>query len=594
MSRRVLVAVPPVTEPGPDVTADVGAYRKWLSAQDAMRRDTVADRGPGSTNSTVDLLLVVSKPHHAHLRECLSSLTAQGFPQWRLCVATIGSPDRELRSLLSGLGRRLRLVVCPPSWAEARAVQRAFTLTTAEVVSCIGQHDTLGPCALGPLMRPFGEGADLSYGDEDEIDVAGLAHKPRLKPAWSPDWLLSTPYLGRPWVARRALIEDVGGIGAEMGEAWEYDLMLRLTERARGVVHVPQVLYHRRPGPDTPPAPDALDATTPGPSGVPAPVATALIRALERRNEAGTVEPAACPGGWHVRHTHTATPRVSVIIPFRDGANLLRACVESIAATSGPIDIELLLVDNDSEEPETLGLLDRLTQRRDVRLIAHPGPFNWAAINNAAAHQATGDLLLFVNNDVEARRPGWLAPLVEHALRPEVGAVGGRLLYPSGEVQHVGIVIGMGGAAGHVLRGLPADRAGYLGLAALTRDCSAVTGACLMSRQNVFLDLGGFDERFSLDLNDVDYCLRLQAAGFRVIFTPLAELVHHESPSRGSSGSVADIVPFLERWSEELECGDPFLNPHLTRTDGSCALRNRGEKARWDQWKAILESSLLT
>ena len=247
-------------------------------------------------------------------------------------------------------------------------------------------------------------------------------------------------------------------------------------------------------------------------------------------------------------------------------------------------------MDNGSTEPETLTLVEDLASRADVTVVEDPRPFNWAALNNEAARRARGQVLVFLNNDIEARRPRWLEPLVAQALRPEVGAVGARLVYPDGRVQHAGVVVGLGGAAGHVLAGLPADQPGYGGLAVLTRNCSAVTGACLAVRPSVFFELGAFDEALGLDLNDVDYCLRAIAAGFRVIYEPAAELVHHESPTRGTSGSASDIRRFVDRWRLLIERGDPLFGRNLTRVDSSCGLRRPDEAKWWVAWRSTLDT----
>jgi GT2 family glycosyltransferase len=297
------------------------------------------------------------------------------------------------------------------------------------------------------------------------------------------------------------------------------------------------------------------------------------------------------PGTVHVRRRPAVRPRVSAIVPFRDEPGLLRACVDSVTATAGAVDLELVLVDNGSVEPETLSLVEALARRRDVTLVHDPRPFNWAALNNAAADAAGGEVLLFLNNDIEARRPGWLEALCAQALRPEIAAVGARLLYPTGQVQHAGVVLGLGGAAGHVLAGLPATRPGYLAMAVLTRECSAVLGACMAVRRAVFDELGRFDDQLRLDLNETDFCLRARARGYRVVYEPLAELVHHESPSRGTSGSMADIARFIDRWEDALRAGDPYLNRNLTRIDSSCALRAPDEERRWEQWRSNLQSS---
>ena len=282
---------------------------------------------------------------------------------------------------------------------------------------------------------------------------------------------------------------------------------------------------------------------------------------------------------------------MSIVIPFRDEPRLLRTCVDSIGATTRlHASVELVLIDNGSSDPETLTLVERLGARPDVRVLRDPRPFNWAALNNAGASEARGDLLLFLNNDIEAHRSGWLTALCAQALREDVGAAGARLLYPDRRVQHCGLVVGLTGAAGHVLGGLPEDAAGYLRMATTARECSAVTGACLATRRSVFEVLDGFDESLGVDLNDVDYCLRAAALGLRTVYEPAAELIHHESPSRGTAGGVGDVLEFVERWKGYIADGDRYYNPHLTRADPSCGLAHPGEEDDWNRWYATLTS----
>ena len=280
---------------------------------------------------------------------------------------------------------------------------------------------------------------------------------------------------------------------------------------------------------------------------------------------------------------------VSILIPFRDEPRLLRTCVDSLAATTSThTSLELVLIDNGSSDPETLTLVERLADSPDVRVLTDPRPFNWAALNNAGAQVARGDILVFLNNDIEARQSGWLSALCAQALRPDVGAAGARLLFPDHHLQHCGLVVGLTGAAGHVLGGLPQEASGYLHMATATRECSAVTGACLATRRTVFELLGGFDETLGVDLNDVDYCLRAGAKGLRTLYEPAAQLIHHESPSRGTAGGVGDVVRFVDRWKEYISDGDRYLNPHLTRADPSCGLARPGEEDDWNRWYATL------
>jgi GT2 family glycosyltransferase len=343
---------------------------------------------------------------------------------------------------------------------------------------------------------------------------------------------------------------------------------------ARSVRHIPEVLCHRRSY-----STEGVDE------------GRHVEAALARREERGRVLSGVAPGTLRIVRTPQGVRSVSLVIPFRDQPRFLRACIDSIEQTRGDIAPEFLLVDNGSDQPETVTLLERLASRPDVRILRDDRPFNWAKLNNAAAAQATCDVLLFLNNDIEALTPGWLDALCAQAERSEIGAVGARLLYPDRRVQHCGVVLGLGGAAGHLFVGLAEDRPGYLDMAVTTRECSAVTGACLATRRSTFEELGGFDESLGVDLNDIDYCLRVWESGRRVVYESAAELVHHESPSRGTTGDVGNILRFVERWKDSILAGDPFLNEHLTRVDSSCALRDPGEEAWWQRWYAGLSAT---
>jgi GT2 family glycosyltransferase len=610
--ERVLFAPRDLPPLRPDAAADLPRYRRWLAERRAERLATGAPPPPGAPE--IDVVVVVDRADPVLLGQCLTSVTGQTTGAWRLKLAVIGPAAEPVEGVLAatgaGAGRgRLVRTSCPVGTAMADAVAAALALPPpAGAFLVLGQHDLLAPDAValltgalcGPAEGIGADGADgagggsgpaaLAYADEDRLGDDGLHRAPALKPGWSPDLLLSCPYLGRPVAVRTDAADAAGGIRALPDGDWEHDLLLRVTESTDRVAHVPEVLCHRRLEPEAGTGAGAVG----GGGAVAGRGAGAVTEALHRRGTAhqvADVEPGPLAGTWSIRRRPASAVTVSVIVPFRDEPGFLRTCVDSVTATVGEVELDLVLVDNGSAEPETFTLLDRLSARPDVTVIHDPRPFNWAALNNNAAAAAGGEVLVFLNNDIDARRPGWLEALAAHALRPDVGAVGARLLYPTGRVQHVGVVIGMGGAAGHVLAGLPGTAPGYLGMAVLTRDTAAVTGACLATRREVFTEVGGFDEGLGLDLNDIDYCLQAGHLGYRVVFEPLAELVHHESPSRGTSGSVANISQFIDRWESLIRRGDRHLNPHLTRVDSSCALRDSDEEGWWRNWRSSLEIS---
>ena len=587
---RVLFAPRDLPPLGPDVATDLPRYRTWVRQREAERlagtvqptvaRPPDAAAAPASAVSDLAWLVVVDQPDPDALRRTVRSVAAQATDRWTLALAVVGHIDAEddavLNRLLDGLPADRSVVIeLPAETRAADAAAAAFAASEAPGVALLDPGDELAPDATAVLIDALA-GADVAYADEDHIGTGDGPTDPMLKPDWSPELLLSTPYLGRPFALRRPVVDAAGGIGMLAGGDWEHDLMLRAAETTDRVAHVAEILYHRGPRPPVPRPPIGSGAVT---------------GALARRGDDGSVQSGPLPGTWRVHRRTRARPSVSAIIPFRDGARFLRTCVDSVTATAGDVDLELVLVDNGSVEPETRTLVERLAGRTDVVVVRDDRPFNWAALNNDAVDSSRGDVLLFLNNDIEARHDGWLEVLAAQALRPEIGAAGARLLYPTGRVQHAGLVIGLGGAAGHVLVGLDGDAPGYLGMAMLARDCSAVTGACLAIRRAVFDDLGRFDVSLGLDLNDIDFCLRARQRGLRVVYEPLAELVHYESPSRGTSGSVDDIARFVDRWEGIITAGDPFLNRHLTRLNSTCALREPDEEGWWQAWRSTLGTS---
>jgi GT2 family glycosyltransferase len=413
------------------------------------------------------------------------------------------------------------------------------------------------------------------YADDDDVTPDGVHVSPRLKPDYSPDLLLSSAYIGAPLAVGSSIGDRLPRPATSERRLIEREWGLAACEMADSVIHIAEVLCHRSQD-------VAADSLVDG-SG-----ADVVRAALRRRRDHGEVHTGRIAGTYRVAWPTTSTVSTSILIPFRDQPGLLRTCVDSVTATTREHDVEFVLIDNGSTDPEVLTLLEHLDDRSNVTIVSDPQPFNWAALNNAGAKVARGDVLLFLNNDIEAIAEEWLEALVGHALRADVGAVGARLLYPDHRLQHCGVVIGLIGAAGHPLLGLAPEERGYLNMALVTREVSAVTGACLASRREVFDQLGGFDESLGVDLNDVDYCLRGRAAGYRTLYEPAAELLHHESPSRGTAGGAGDILRFIARWKDYISAGDPYLNVHLTRTDMSCALATSQEKDRWNQWYSNL------
>jgi GT2 family glycosyltransferase len=431
--------------------------------------------------------------------------------------------------------------------------------------------DQLAPQALARCSEVIQAQSDagILYADEDKISPTGRRHSPQFKPAWNPDLLYSDPHYSHCWLIRADLcIRACEALNADGESAELYGIALEATALCEGdqILHLPEVLYHRL---DQPGEPRSSSHT-----------AKSLQQFLARHGQNAQVSHHRT--GGHLIHwpLPNPPPLVSVIIATRDRGDLLRCCITSLAEHGqGNPPTELIVIDNGSSEPETLHYLAHLEQQENVRVLRRPGKFNYAALNNEAVSLARGELIALINNDVEATHPGWLAAMAGQALRPEIGAVGAKLLFPDGTIQHAGVLLGIGGIAGHAHKYLAAEEEGYQLRLHLAHNLSAVTAATLVVRKALFEAVGGFDAiNFAVNYNDVDFCLRLIKAGYRNLFCPNAVLIHHESKSRGAPTEAdthaqwqRERQAMINRWGAALEA-DPHYSPHLSLLEENLSL----------------------
>jgi GT2 family glycosyltransferase len=444
-------------------------------------------------------------------------------------------------------------------------LEQALARTRAEHVLLLRAGDAVAPLGLerfGQAAALAGD-ADVITCDEDEVDAAGRRHRPRFRPAPSPDWWLACDASGSSLlVARDAAAATLAQLSGD--PAWRHELALRLAGPAgRRAAHVPVILSHAGPH-----------------VAEPAPLAPQAAQ----RIVAGWDPGARIEGDGELRRVRRAVagePSVEVIVCLRDQPGLLKRCVDSLLEQTDYERLAVTLVDNGSQDSRTLELLGRYERDRRARVLHDPSPFNFAALNNGAARRSEADLLVFLNNDTEILDPEWAATLSEEALRPEVGAVAPMLVYPDGKVQHAGAALGLHGYAGHPFAGLDPSRPTPFGRAnGGTRNWMAVTAACMMVARDKFEAVGRFDESFVVAGNDVDLCLRLTAAGHRSLCVPHSAVVHDESRSRGAHIDPADYVLSERRYGEFRTVGDPFYNPNLTLETTDCSVRVPGESSR--------------
>lgn len=524
----------------------------------------------------VSVLMPVYNTPETWLRRAIDSVHAQTYTHWQLCIADDASTAAHVRPLLEAAARqdsRIKVVFRDRNGHISRASNSALELATGEFIALLDHDDELAPDALAEVVRTLAQrpDADVVYSDEDKIDEQGRRFSPYFKPDFLPDLFLGQNYLTHLAVYRASLLRAVGGFRAGFEGSQDWDLALRAIEQTspERVVHIPKVLYHWRA------IPGSTALTLDQKNYHVAAARKALEEHLARTGRTATLEPV--PGDhWRLRHPlPSPAPRVSIVIPTRNGVRHLRRCLDSIFARTTYPNFEVVVVDNGSDDPATLAYFREIAGK--VRILPYPHPFNYSAINNYAVKQTAGELVALLNDDLEIITADWLEEMASQALRPEIGCVGAMLYYPDDTIQHAGVILGVGGlggvdgVAGHAFKKFPRDTDGYFNRARVVQNYSAVTAACLVIRRAVFEQVGGLDEKhLAIAFNDVDFCLKVRAAGYRNLWTPFAEFYHHESASRGAENTPAkqmrfkgEIDTMLERWGPLLRA-DPAYNPNLS------------------------------
>lgn len=506
------------------------------------------------------------------LRSSLDSILAQLYPHWELCLADDASTKPHVREVLEeyrARDPRIKVVYRSANGHISAASNSALELATGEFCVLFDHDDMLPKYALYWVAEEIVAHPDcaLIYSDEDKITVKGERFEPYFKPDWNPDLFLSHNLISHLGVYRTSLVRQVGGFRVGLEGSQDHDLALRCVEQVkpRQIRHIPRVLYHWRmiPGSTAIDVSEKPFAVTAG--------QRAIRDHLARLGIAADVDEALIRGMYRVRyHLPDPPPLVSLIMPTRNGLALVKQALDSIFAKTTYPAFEVIVIDNGSDDRDTLAYLAEQQQAGRIRVLRDERPFNFSALNNHAVRTAArGNVLGFINNDIEVISPDWLSELVSHALRPSIGAAGARLLYPNNTIQHAGVVL-IGGVAGHAFQGLQANDAGFCGRAFLIQDFSAVTAAAMVMRREVFDAVDGFDESLEVAFNDVDLCLRLNAAGYYNIWTPYAELYHHESATRGKDASgekkarfLREVAAMQQRYGKYLH-HDPCYSPNLT------------------------------
>lgn len=557
-------------------------YRKWIEQYDTLSvydRKEIAEHIQRFANRPlISVIMPVYETPEKVLREALDSLLRQLYPHWELCIADDASKTPHVRKVLETYSRqdsRIKCIYRETNGHISAASNSALALATGDYVALLDHDDVLAEHALYMIAEAAQRhtDAEVFYSDEDKLDANGRRHDPHFKPDWSPELFYGQNYLNHLTAYKRAAVERVGGFRLGFEGSQDYDLALRVIASTRGpIVHIPYVLYHWRifEGAGTMSSDNLHRAT--------AAARRALTEYFSALGTTVAIEPVLGSFNRIVRPAPESWPRITVIIPTRDYLDVLKVAIDGLEHRTDYPNLEIIIADNESSQPETLSYFSDVKEL-GVQVVRCHGAFNYSEINNTAVAASTGEYVLLLNNDISIIDSGWLKEMLQYFAESDVGVVGAKLLYPDGTLQHAGVVLGIGGVAGHRYVRSAGNEPGAFGRLTLAQDVGAVTGACLLIRRTVFDNVGGLDaDNLAVAFNDVDLCMRVRAAGYRVVWTPFAVLEHHESKSRGSDliGAKAERFRVETRfmrakWGSQL-LRDPFFNPNLSLDSTAPAL----------------------
>jgi glycosyltransferase involved in cell wall biosynthesis len=556
-------------------------YSQWRERNEP--KDDELDRQRATDfeySPKISILVPTFNTPDTFLVEMVESVVNQTYRNWELCIADGGS---ELPSVKEILGKyserdsRIKIKFLDQNKGISLNSNEALSLASGDYVTLLDHDDILPANALFEVVKAINQDptADLIYSDEDKISEDGKRRfEPHFKPDWSPDLLRSYNYITHLAVFKRELLGGIGGFREDFEGSQDYDLILRATERSTQIVHIPKILYHWRVSANSAAGNVAAKRYALNCAK------KALQEHLARIGYDGKVTNSAVFGYYKIAYILKKRPLVSILIPNKDEAEILKRCIDSVINKTTYTNYEILIIENNSCKKDTFDYYAQVSKNKSIQVIEWKHPFNFSSVNNFAAGHAAGEILVFLNNDTEIITSEWIEKMLEHVLRRDVGAVGAKLYYPDNTIQHAGVIVGIGGIAGHHHVHAPKESPGYMGRLQVIQNFSAVTGACIMVRKEVFNEVNGFDKSYALAFNDVDFCLKLREKNYLIVWTPYAELYHYESKTRGYEDTpekrvrfLSEIEIFERKWKNVLLKGDPYYNPNLSLQKEDFSLR---------------------
>lgn len=546
-------------------------YKKWISSHLPSKEELTSQRETKFEYSPkISILVPTYNTPVKYLAEMVDSVILQSYENWELCIADGNSTSEETKAMIKEYSEkdpRIKYIFLRENKGISGNTNEALKLATGDYIGLLDHDDLLTPNALFEVARVINEakGADVIYSDEDKTDSNTKNYfEPHFKPDYSPDTLRSYNYICHFLVFRKSLIDEVGAFNSKYDGAQDYDLVLRLTETADKIIHIPKILYHWR----------SHEASTAGNMDAKSYAIEAGKRAisshLNRIGEKGHVKDGLFVGCYKVDYEIKDNPKVSIIIPNKDETETLRKCIDSITEKTSYSNYEILIVENNSKTKEIFDYYRELEERDNIKVLKWAREFNYSAINNYAVEHAKGEYIILLNNDIEILTEAWIEEMLMFAQREDVGAVGAKLYYPDNTIQHAGVILGIGGVAGHSHKYLRRDENGFIGRLKIVQNLSAVTAACLMTNKKLYQEINGLDENYKIAFNDIDFCMKIREREKLVVFNPYVEMYHYESKSRGLEDTPekrqrfkSEMYRFKKKWG--LWLNDPYYNINLTK-----------------------------
>ena len=544
-------------------------YQKWIENNEPTKEELEEQRNTEfKLNPKISIIIPMYNTPVKFFEELVDALILQTYPNWELCLAD-GSPEKneELRPIFEK-DDRIHYKFIGENKGIAGNTNEALKLATGDFIGLLDHDDLLPEFSLFEIVKCINKNpeVDFIYTDEDKFEqLCGKRYDPYFKSDFAPDTLRANNFICHFSIFRKDLMDKLGGFRSEYDGAQDYDILLRMSENAKNIVHIPKILYHWR------------------------------VHELSTAKSGGTAKPYAYEAGVKAVQAHIdriglegikGNPKISIVIPNKDYISTLKVCLKSLTKLTTYENYEIIIVENNSEKPETFEYYKEIDGKDKIKVIYYPEKeFNYSKIINFGVKNATGEYIVQLNNDTEILTQKWLEEMLGFAQREDVGAVGVELFYPDKTIQHAGIIVGIGGVAGHVFKNIPHNMHGYFSKDAMIQNMSAVTAACIMTKKSIYEEVGYMDEKFKVAFNDVDFCLKIRQTGKLIVYNPYVQFLHYESKSRGFEDTPekqerfkTEIDRFYEKWQSFLDKGDPYYNINLRLDNDQCAIREEKVK----------------